>query len=124
MLDVLTQSWAIVLKELIILMEEEGCDLSMFCEHCYNCFLTNEILNSCPFSPCNFRNTCVVRIRALSFMVGGFCLSHFVEEERGVMVVDGCNSGKAWEERSKMRSIYFVTLCNQNHYRLKITIAT
>jgi hypothetical protein len=27
-----------------------------------------------------FRNTCVVRIRALSFMVGGFCFSHFVEE--------------------------------------------
>ncbi len=27
-----------------------------------------------------FRNTCVVKIRALSFMVGGFCFYHFVEE--------------------------------------------
>ncbi len=45
--------WGIVLKELTILMEEEGCVLLVFCEHCYNCFLTNE-LNSCHFPPCNF----------------------------------------------------------------------
>jgi hypothetical protein len=30
---------------------------------------------------------------------------HFVEEEKGVMVVDGCNGGKAWEERGERRGL-------------------
>ncbi len=122
MLDFLKQSGALFWRSWLYWWRRKG----VFCY----CFVTIVIL---VFSQINFlilaiflhvtfRNTCVVRIRALSLMVGGFCCSHFVQEERGVMVVNGCNSEKAWEERSKRRSIYFVTLCNQSHWKLKVII--
>ncbi len=30
---------------------------------------------------------------------------HFVEDEKGVMVVDGCNGGKVLEERGERRGL-------------------
>jgi hypothetical protein len=56
-----------------------------------------------------FRNTCVVKIRALSFMVGGFFFSHFFEEERGVMVVIVGKLGKKEARGGAFISLPFAT---------------